>query len=196
MGTATPSKIILVDNPESHSKALQWSPSPTAERPVQVVRRGLQLEEAARLRGPPRAQHQLCAQPEPQRQHPLRRRSQSEYIGHSIEYRVVQLNFTPEIEVFYVLFDGSLSILSIPSLKQHVKYFLFPVLNPVSECRSTRHAIWMPRIAAMYLSLCKEGLRGGLETPCDIYLPSKPFFTLVNCSVVFCSPPWKPDYIS
>ena len=33
-------------------------------------------------------------------------------------YRVVQLNFTPEIEVFCLLFKGSLSIFSVTSLKQ------------------------------------------------------------------------------
>ena len=36
---------------------------------------------------------------------------------------MVQLNFIPEIEVFYVLFDRSLSIFSMTSLKQHMKYF-------------------------------------------------------------------------
>ena len=73
---STNSKIILVDNRnlDPGSSPKRYTPRPTAERPVQVVRRALQLEEAARLRGPPRAQHQLCAQPEPQRQHPLRRR--------------------------------------------------------------------------------------------------------------------------
>ena len=35
-------------------------------------------------------------------------------------YRVVQLNFTPEIEAFYRLFDRSLSIISNASLKQHI----------------------------------------------------------------------------
>ena len=34
-------------------------------------------------------------------------------------YRVVQLNFTPEIEVFYMLFERSLSIFNMTSLKQH-----------------------------------------------------------------------------
>ena len=37
-------------------------------------------------------------------------------------YRVVQLNFTPEIEVFYMLFEGSLSILGMTSNKQHMEY--------------------------------------------------------------------------
>ena len=40
-------------------------------------------------------------------------------------YRVVQLNFTPEIEVFYVLFDRSLSIFSMTSLKQSMENFNF-----------------------------------------------------------------------
>ena len=39
--------------------------------------------------------------------------------------RVVELNFTPEIEVFYMLFDRSLSIFSMTSLKQHIEYFNF-----------------------------------------------------------------------
>ena len=40
-------------------------------------------------------------------------------------YRVVQLNFTPETEVPYMLFDRSLSIFSMTSLKQHSEYFNF-----------------------------------------------------------------------
>ena len=51
-------------------------------------------------------------------------------------YRVVQLNFTPE--VFYMMFEISLSIFSMTSLKQRIKYFYFrskiqldlPVLYP------------------------------------------------------------------
>ena len=39
-------------------------------------------------------------------------------------YRV-QLELTPEIEVFYMLFDRSLSIFSMISLKQHIEYFNF-----------------------------------------------------------------------
>ena len=35
-------------------------------------------------------------------------------------YKVVPLNFTPEIEVFYMLFEISLSIFSMPSLKHHL----------------------------------------------------------------------------
>ena len=34
-------------------------------------------------------------------------------------YRVVQLNLTPEIEVFFMQFDRCLSIFSATSLKQH-----------------------------------------------------------------------------
>ena len=45
-------------------------------------------------------------------------------------YTVVKLNFTPEIEIFHMLFEISLSICSITSLKQYaVRSFL--VLNPV-----------------------------------------------------------------
>ena len=40
-------------------------------------------------------------------------------------YRVVQPNLIPEIEVFYMLFDRSLSILSMTSHKQHIEYFNF-----------------------------------------------------------------------
>ena len=36
-------------------------------------------------------------------------------------YRVVQLNFTPEIEVFYMLFEICLSIFSMNSLKEHIQ---------------------------------------------------------------------------
>ena len=42
-----------------------------------------------------------------------------------VSYKVVQLNLTPEIEVFYMLFDRSLSIFSITSLKHHMEYFNF-----------------------------------------------------------------------
>ena len=38
---------------------------------------------------------------------------------------VVQLNFTPEIEIFYMLFERYISIFSMASLKQHKKYFHF-----------------------------------------------------------------------
>ena len=40
-------------------------------------------------------------------------------------YKVVQLNLTPEIEVFDMLFDRSLSIFSMTFLKQHMEYFNF-----------------------------------------------------------------------
>ena len=36
-----------------------------------------------------------------------------------------QLNFTPEMEVFYMLFETSLSIFGRTSLKQHMEYFHF-----------------------------------------------------------------------
>ena len=42
-----------------------------------------------------------------------------------LQYRVVQLNFTPEIEVFYMMFETSLSIFSMTSLKQHTEYVLY-----------------------------------------------------------------------
>ena len=42
-----------------------------------------------------------------------------------IRYRVVQLNFTPEIEVFYMMFERPLSIFSMTSLKQHIEYSHF-----------------------------------------------------------------------
>ena len=44
---------------------------------------------------------------------------------HITVYRVVQLSFTPEIEVFYMMFDRSLSIFSMTPLKQHMKYVNF-----------------------------------------------------------------------
>ena len=40
-------------------------------------------------------------------------------------YRVVQLDFTLEIEVFYMLYKRSLSSFSLTSLKQHMEYFNF-----------------------------------------------------------------------
>ena len=40
--------------------------------------------------------------------------------GHDDEYRVVQLNFTPEMEVWYVLFERYLSMFCMPSLKQQI----------------------------------------------------------------------------
>ena len=41
-------------------------------------------------------------------------------------YRVVQVNFTPESEVFYMLFERYFSIVSVTSLKQHRVYFQCP----------------------------------------------------------------------
>ena len=38
---------------------------------------------------------------------------------------VVQLNFTPDIEVFHMLFERPLSIFSMTSVKQHMEYFNF-----------------------------------------------------------------------
>ena len=46
-------------------------------------------------------------------------------VGYPRKYRVVQLNFTPEIEVFYLLFEISLPIFSMKSLKQHMYYMHF-----------------------------------------------------------------------
>ena len=40
-------------------------------------------------------------------------------------YRVVEINITPEIEVFHMLFYRSLSIFSMTSLKQYTEYFYF-----------------------------------------------------------------------
>ena len=40
-------------------------------------------------------------------------------------YRVVLLNFTPEIEVFYMLFERSLSIFNITYLRHHIEYINF-----------------------------------------------------------------------
>ena len=45
-----------------------------------------------------------------------------------IQDRVVLLNLTPKIEVFYQLFDRSLSIFSMTSLKQHMEYCNFRCL--------------------------------------------------------------------
>ena len=45
-------------------------------------------------------------------------------------YRVVQLDFAPEIEVFYMLFERHLSIFSLTSLKQHIEYVNF-------QCKSS-----------------------------------------------------------
>ena len=36
---------------------------------------------------------------------------------------MVKLNLTPEIEVFYMLSQRSLSIFSMTSVKQHIEYF-------------------------------------------------------------------------
>ena len=41
------------------------------------------------------------------------------------QYRVVQQGFTPVIEVFYMVFDRSLSISIMTDLKQQIKYFHF-----------------------------------------------------------------------
>ena len=42
-----------------------------------------------------------------------------------MHYRVVQLDFTPEIEVLYMLFERYLSIFSMTSIKLHIEYFNF-----------------------------------------------------------------------
>ena len=42
-----------------------------------------------------------------------------------IMYRVVQLNFTLEIEVLCMLFDRALSIFTMISIENHIKYFNF-----------------------------------------------------------------------
>ena len=47
----------------------------------------------------------------------------------AILYRLVQLNSTPEIEIFHMLFDRSLSIFSMKSLKQHMECFNFRCIN-------------------------------------------------------------------
>ena len=46
-------------------------------------------------------------------------------------YRVVQMNSTPEIKVFYMLFDRSLSIFWYDISKTAYILLQFPVLNPV-----------------------------------------------------------------
>ena len=52
-------------------------------------------------------------------------------------YRVVQRNFNPEIESFYMLFERSLSNFSLSSLKQHIEYFNFR-----SEIQLEHPVIW------------------------------------------------------
>ena len=44
-------------------------------------------------------------------------------MGSLLAYRVVQLNLAPEMKVFYMLFDRSLSVLSMTPVKQHMEYF-------------------------------------------------------------------------
>ena len=53
-------------------------------------------------------------------------------------YRVVQLNFTPEIEIFYTLFEihVSLSIFVMTSLKQHRRMLPFTLLVVTSSWTS------------------------------------------------------------
>ena len=40
-------------------------------------------------------------------------------------YKVAQMNFTPEVQVFYMLIERPLSIFSMTSLKNHIEYFHF-----------------------------------------------------------------------
>ena len=59
-------------------------------------------------------------------------------------YRVVQLNFTPEIELFYMLFERSLSIFSMTYLKQHIqswakKCVLGCVISPLCQQVESRN---------------------------------------------------------
>ena len=53
------------------------------------------------------------------------RATEFEKFSLELMYRVVRLNFTPEIKVFYMLLDRYLPIFTMTSLKQHMKYFNF-----------------------------------------------------------------------
>ena len=51
-------------------------------------------------------------------------------MGNSGMYMVVQLNLTPEILKYYMVFERSISIFSMTSLKQH-RCLPFPELIPI-----------------------------------------------------------------
>ena len=65
-------------------------------------------------------------------------------------YRVVQLNFTPEIEVFYLLFEISLPIFSMTSLKQHIE-----CLNFRCKIQSDLHVVNYAR-SRIFILPCTE----------------------------------------
>ena len=60
--------------------------------------------------------------------------------GGGPNYRVVQLNFTPEIKAFYMRFERFLSIFSVTSLKPHIQYFHFQCKIPAwRKTEKARH---------------------------------------------------------
>ena len=51
--------------------------------------------------------------------------SSSSFFSSLLVYRYVQLDFTPEMEVYYMLFERCHTKNSKRSIKQHMKYFNF-----------------------------------------------------------------------
>ena len=82
---------------------------------------------------------------------------------------MVQLNFTQEIEVFYMLFNRSLSIFIISYLKHHIEYMNFRCvlreLAPAAGLREPGRGITQPSLQLL-AEYCRKhsphlGGRGG-----------------------------------
>ena len=81
-------------------------------------------------------------------------------------FRVVQMNSTPEIKVFYMLFDRSLSIFWYDISKTAYILLQFPVLNPVDL---PVLATFFLRSIALSVRLARPGAGGGgrvAQSPC------------------------------
>ena len=69
-------------------------------------------------------------------------------------YRVVQLNFTPEIEVFSMLFERYLTIFGMACLKQHMEYSRYRLVRYRIR-REIGYNLVITRFVCMYVCLWK-----------------------------------------
>ena len=84
----------------------------------------------------------------------------------AIKYRVVQLNFTPKVEVLCMLFVRSLSIFSITSVKLLIEYFNFRC--KIQSDRSVFSYSFSPvRNAFADPYFCVEDVYDGSDVDCD-----------------------------
>ena len=64
-------------------------------------------------------------------------------------FRVVQLNFSPEIQVFYMRFERALSIFST-SLKQHITVLYCIYITSISGVKSSWTSLYILYISTDY----------------------------------------------